>query len=109
MENNPNVWECSMCEICQEVCPQNVDLHEIFLVVKNTAARFNNLPENYRSESQKVYECGKSIPLQPAIEKRREQLGLPGILPVDVGEIQTLLNLTEMKGILSQENSQEGN
>jgi heterodisulfide reductase subunit C len=107
LENNPNVWQCTMCEVCQEVCPQNVDLHEIFLVVKNTAARYENIPENYTAESQKVFQFGKSIPLQSAIEKRRTQLELPVIPPVDVEEIQTLLNMTEMKDILGQHDKKE--
>ena len=63
---------------------------------------YENIPENYTAESQKVYQYGKSIPLQSAIEKRRAQLSLPEIPPVDVNEIQTLLNMTEMKDILAQ-------
>lgn len=96
----PNVWECTMCETCQEVCPQHVDLHEIFITVKNAAAEFDNIPESYTSETNQVYLFGKAVPLQDAIAKRREKLGLPPSLDVNVEEIQKLINNTPAKHIL---------
>ncbi|TFH30091.1 MAG: 4Fe-4S dicluster domain-containing protein [Promethearchaeota archaeon] len=96
----PNVWDCTMCEICQEVCPQNVDLHGIFVTVKNAAAEYSNIPESYTSETGQVYQFGKAVPLQPAIVKRREQLGLPPSIDANVNEIQLLMNLSGAKAIL---------
>lgn len=97
---NPNVWDCTMCEVCQEVCPQHVNLHEIFITVKNAAAEFEHIPESYTSETQQVYSFGKAVPLQSAIAKRREKLGLPPSQDANVKEIQILMNLTPVKSIL---------
>ena len=96
----PNVWDCTMCEICQEECPQKVNLHEIFIKVKNAAAENKHIPDSYLNESQQVWQCGKAVPIQPAIAKRREQMGLPVSSEDDVAEIQFLLNLTPLPHIL---------
>lgn len=104
---SPNTWECSMCEVCQEVCPQHVDLHEIFITVKNAAAEFGHIPESYSGETNQVFLHGKAVPLQPAIAKRREQLGLPPSPEVSVEEIQRLMNFTPAKTILDQVNNQK--
>ncbi|WP_457557247.1 4Fe-4S dicluster domain-containing protein [Candidatus Harpocratesius sp.] len=102
---SPNTWECSMCEVCQEVCPQHVNLHEIFISVKNAAADFGNIPESYTSETNQVYLHGKAVPLQPAIAKRRAQLGLSPSPEVSITEIQHLMDLTPVKLILEHANA----
>ncbi|MHA1672633.1 MAG: 4Fe-4S dicluster domain-containing protein [Promethearchaeota archaeon] len=96
----PDVWDCSMCELCQEACPQHVDLHGIFVTVKNAAAKYANIPESYTSETGQVYLFGKAVPLQPAIVKRREKLGLPPSIDTNLSEIQLLMNLSGAKDIL---------
>jgi heterodisulfide reductase subunit C len=100
---SPNVWDCSMCELCQEECPQHVNLHETFIIVKNIAALNHNIPLSYTSETTQVYEHGKAVPLQAAIVKRRQQLGLPESHNVNVKEIQTLMDLTPAKQIIEYE------
>ena len=42
-------------------------------------------------QAKTVFDNSKSIPSQPAIERRREQLGLPAVATPDINEIQTLL------------------
>ncbi len=99
--NTPNVWDCTMCELCEEECPQHVNLHETFILVKNAAAKSMNIPESYLSEITQVYIHGKAVPLQAAIKKRRELLELPESIDVDIKEIQTLMNLTPANSIIA--------
>ena len=96
----PNIWDCAMCELCQEKCPQNVNLHEIFLALKNTLALYDKIPAGYTDEVKQIYTYGKSIPEQTAVMRRREQLGLPKIDPISISDVQTLLNLTNIPKIL---------
>ena len=103
----PNVWDCSMCELCQEECPQGVNLHQTFIVIKNAAALSHNIPKSYTSETKQVYTFGKAVHLQPAIIKRRQQLGLPESHDVDVKEIQTLMDMTPAKKVLAYEEELE--
>ena len=98
----PNVWQCTMCELCQEACPEGVNLHEIFLKIKNASASYHNIPKSYTSETNQVYLYGKAVPSQPVIEKRREQLGLPKSPSTDAEEIKKLMGMTPVEKILKE-------
>ena len=85
------VWGCTVCVTCDEVCPKNIELTEIFAYLKNQSIALGKGPEFIYSQAKAVFENAKAIPSQPAIEHRREQLGLPPVAPPDISEFQTLL------------------
>ncbi len=53
-------------------------------------------PTHYTGQASTVLEHGKAIPMQPAIERRRTQLGLPAIMTPDVNEVKKLLEATKL-------------
>ncbi len=85
------IWGCTVCDTCDEVCPQNIELTEIFTLLKNMSIEQGRGPEFIYSQAKAIFENAKAIPSQPAIERRREQLGLPAVAAPDVNELQTLL------------------
>lgn len=85
------IWGCTVCDTCDEVCPQNIELTEIFTFLKNKSVADGNGPDFIYSQAEAIFESAKAIPSQPAIERRREQLGLPPVAAPDVSEFQTLL------------------
>lgn len=85
------IWGCTVCDTCDEVCPQNIELTEIFTLLKNMSIEQGRGPEFIYSQAKAIFENAKAIPSQPAIERRREQLGLPTVAAPDVDELQTLL------------------
>ena len=85
------IWGCTVCDTCDEVCPQNIELTEIFTLLKNQSVAAGNGPDFIYSQAQAIFDSAKAIPSQPAIERRREQLGLPPVAAPDVSEFQTLL------------------
>lgn len=85
------IWGCTVCDTCDEVCPQKIELTEIFAFLKNQSVEQGKAPEFIYSQAKTIFENAKAIPSQPAIERRREQLGLPTIMTPDVIELQTLL------------------
>ncbi|MFX1525477.1 MAG: 4Fe-4S dicluster domain-containing protein [Promethearchaeota archaeon] len=95
-ENAFNIWGCTVCDTCDEVCPQKVELTEIFTILKNMSVERGEAPAHYTGQASTVLEHGKAIPMQPAIERRRTQLGLPEILAPDMGEIKKLLEATKL-------------
>jgi heterodisulfide reductase subunit C len=101
-EDNFNIWGCTMCDTCDEKCPQKIELTEIFTVLKNMSIRLGEGPEHYTGQASAVYDYGKAIPPQPAIERRRTQLGLPAIIPPNLDEVQKILNETKLNEILNK-------
>ncbi|MFX1235322.1 MAG: 4Fe-4S dicluster domain-containing protein [Promethearchaeota archaeon] len=85
------IWGCTVCDTCDEVCPQKIELTEIFTFLKNESVEQGKAPEHIYAQAQTIFENAKAIPPQPAIERRREQLGLPTIITPDINELQTLL------------------
>jgi heterodisulfide reductase subunit C len=84
-----------VCDTCDEVCPQNIELTEIFTLLKNQSVANGNAPEFIYSQARAIFEGGKAIPIshtgKDPIARRREQLGLPPVADPDVYEFQTLL------------------
>jgi len=85
------IWGCTVCVTCDEVCPQKIELTEVFAFLKNQSIALGKGPEFIYNQAKAVYDNGKAIPPQPAIERRRSQLGLPPVATPDVSEVQTLL------------------
>jgi heterodisulfide reductase subunit C len=90
-ENVFHLWGCTLCDTCVELCPQKVIPTEIFAALKNMSSKRGEAPNYYTSQVSTVFEYGKAIPMQPTIERRRQELMLPSIMNPDVDEIQKLL------------------
>jgi len=86
------IWGCTVCDTCDEVCPQNIELTEIFTLLKNRSIAKGDGPEFIYQQAKAVYDYGKAIPSQSAIERRREGMGLPEIIAPDTEELKTFLN-----------------
>lgn len=89
---SPNVWLCTTCQKCVESCPQGVELTEIFNLLKNMSVDAKTAPVAFVSQGQTIFETGFTIPIQKAIQGRRERnLGLELRKEAPVDEVQTLL------------------
>jgi heterodisulfide reductase subunit C len=102
VEDKFNLWGCTVCDTCDEVCPQKIELTEIFTVLKNISISIGEGPEYYTTQASAIYDSGKAIPPQPAIERRREQLGLPKIELPSIEEVQKILNETKLNKIINK-------
>jgi len=94
IEKIPNIWDCTTCCACDESCPQNVRLTEIFIFLKNKFVEQYQAPDKYLSEAETVYNFGRAIPIQKAIIERRKGLELPPSPEYDMQEIRDIMNLT---------------
>ena len=93
-KQEPNPWLCSTCQKCVELCPQKVELTEIFTLIKNKCFKADNVPEAFILQGQAVLDNGVAIPYGKAIITRREKLGLPIIKTAPIKEIKTILEET---------------
>ncbi|MHA1292828.1 MAG: 4Fe-4S dicluster domain-containing protein [Promethearchaeota archaeon] len=101
-KDNFSIWGCTVCDTCDEVCPQKIELTEIFTVIKNMSIAKGEGPDYYTTQASAIYNSGKAIPMQPAIERRRQQMGLPSIEPPNVEEVQKILNETKLNLIIKK-------
>ncbi len=94
---DPNLWLCSTCQKCVELCPQKVELTEIFTLIKNRCFEEGEVPSGFVSQGKAVLDNGVAIPFSNAILARRKKLGLPEIKTASVDEIKTLLKVTNFE------------
>mgnify|MGYP000311353271 CR=1 FL=1 len=50
-ENAFNIWGCTLCDTCDEVCPQKIELTEVFTVLKNMSIAEGKGPEYYTTQA----------------------------------------------------------
>lgn len=101
---DPILWQCTLCDTCDESCPQNVALTDIFYVLKNLAVTEGYVPAAYKAQSKTVFDFGVAVPYSDALVRRRKELGLEQSLEenisIPVEELQTLMDTTGMKKIV---------
>lgn len=98
---DPGLWLCTLCDTCDEACPQNVMLTEIFTVLKNMAVKQGNAPEAIKAQATTLWENGITIPYNDAIIRRRKEMGLADTAPAPpVDELQAIMEDTGFKTIV---------
>ena len=103
-KQEPNPWLCSTCQTCVELCPQNVELTEIFTLIKNLCFKSESrVPEAFIAQGRAVLENGVAIPYSKAILTRRDKLGLPSIKTAPVDEIKKILIETNFEKHIPKE------
>lgn len=85
------VWGCTDCHTCEEVCPLHIELTDLFSSLKNQSIALGKGPNYVIEQAKAVYNSAKAIPSQLAIERRRQELGLPPVSKPNLNEVQTLL------------------
>mgnify|MGYP003565363748 CR=1 FL=1 len=73
------VWDCTTCYTCMERCPQGVRPIEVITAVKNVLARKDLLPESIAAAAESIRSTDSVIELTSAVERHREELGLPAL------------------------------
>lgn len=107
--DNFMIWGCQVCDTCDEICPNNIELTEIFCLLKNLSTQAGKAPEYYTAQAKTILENGKAIPLMGAIERRRGKYGLPEAPQPDVNEVQTILKETSLDKKIGYEWEEGGN
>ncbi len=86
-----NIWGCTVCNTCDEICPLKIELTETFAILKNQSVFLGKSPNYIYEQAKTIFENAKAIASQPAIERRRNELQLPKVTQPNLDEIQTLL------------------
>ena len=99
------IWLCTSCHSCLERCPQRIEVSELLIELKNLAAETGNIPKLLLERAKRIAETGESTPVSKASLVWREKLNLPPITPVNVEEVQTILQATDFPGWLERTRS----
>ncbi len=101
-EQDPSIWLCSTCQKCVELCPQKVELTEIFTLIKNKCFETGRIPEAFLLQGKAILENGIAIPYSKSILSRREKFGLPLIHNAPIEELSKIFKQTNFEQNLSR-------
>jgi len=96
------LWLCAACYLCNERCPQGVEISNVFFSLKNMAAQNQIMPKGLRQLARNIYQLGVSAEVTDFQEEEREDLGLPVVPEVDRKAVQEILEKTGLKKLISK-------
>ena len=92
------LWLCTSCHSCLERCPQRIEVSELLIDLRNMAAEKGKIPKLILERARRIADTGQSTPISRASLVWREKLDLPPISPVDVDEVQAILQAANFPG-----------
>ncbi len=101
-ESRLAIFGCTVCDTCDEVCPNRIPLTHIFSVLKNMAAAKNIAPDSFKGQGKAVHDTGTAIPISPPIARRRAAMGLPDKYDLPVAEVQAIMKATGFEDKLAK-------
>jgi heterodisulfide reductase subunit C len=101
------IWTCSLCHRCTERCPKNVDYSFILALLRNMAVKEGNIPKEYSSTVVTIFNNGYVVPytagLKDNIDRRRNKMGLPELVPPNLEEIRFIIKETGLGGLVEKQ------
>jgi len=97
------LWGCAACETCDEKCPAEIPITDIICMLKNVATSLGVVPPYYPDSVKTTMDNGMVIPVQAAITKRREKLGLAEAPKIPVDAIKAIMAATGIESVIKKE------
>ena len=85
-----DVWLCTSCWRCQEVCPGGVDIYGLMMEER----RREPAPEGYRQAWENVLRCGYALCVGPEVNELRAGWGLEPVELVPPERVRAVLGET---------------
>jgi heterodisulfide reductase subunit C len=90
---NPLIWYCTTCQVCEDRCPQEINIPELLTGLRNMGAKKGNIPERVKFTVEKIAKTGRSV-MAIRLDRERERYDLPPLPVVDRNEISKILTET---------------
>lgn len=98
--SDEKLWCCTTCHVCEDRCPQMLDVTDLLMSLMNEAARRGYIPEKVRAGSQMVLHTGRVVLVSKRATEMREKLGLGPLPEIPVEEVEGILERTGLAGLL---------
>lgn len=105
------IWTCSLCHRCTERCPKNVDYSFILALLRNMSVKEGKIPKEYSGTVVTIYNNGYVVPytggLKDNIDRRRNRMGLPQLIPPNLDEIRLIIEETGLGELAKKKKGEE--
>ena len=106
---SPDLWLCATCLTCLERCPRQIKVTDAIVIMRNMAVAEGYMLPEHRKSSKKLLETGHAVPINPANQEIRRDLGLQEIPPTvhssdeALQEVQEIMDRTGFKKLIEKE------
>jgi heterodisulfide reductase subunit C len=94
------IWYCTTCHVCEDRCPQEINIPELLTAIFNLAAQRGNLPEKIKFTLDLVAKTGRSLIINDKVLRDRQKLSLPPLAALNLEEIEGILKKTGLGEII---------
>ena len=98
------IWLCASCYLCNERCPQGVEISNVFFALKNIATQHHIIPKGLKQLAENLFQLGVTAEMTEFQAEEREDLGLPEVPKVDPSAIREILCRTGLDKLIEKEN-----
>jgi heterodisulfide reductase subunit C len=96
---DPKLWLCCTCNVCEDRCPQKIPISDLLVALRNSAARRGNIPDRLRIAIELLAKTGRSM-IAHQLDERRARHGLVPLPSAPVDEIREILRRTGLPEVL---------
>jgi heterodisulfide reductase subunit C len=94
------IWYCTTCNVCEDRCPQEINIPELLTAIFNLAAQRGNLPEKIKFGVDLLAKTGRALVVSDKVQRDRQKLGLPPLDPLDVDVLEGILKKTGLQELI---------
>ena len=94
------LWCCATCHVCEDRCPQLIDVADLLTSLMNEAAKQGYIPEKVRSSAETVLRTGRALLVSRRVNPIREKLGLKPLPQVPMEEVEGILEKTGLTALI---------
>jgi heterodisulfide reductase subunit C len=111
--SSPDLWLCATCLTCLERCPRQIKVTDAIIIMRNMAVEEGYMLPEHRKSSKKLLETGHAVPLNPANQEIRRDLGLQEIPPTvhssdkALSDVQKIMERTGFKKLIEKDEEEE--
>lgn len=96
------IWLCSSCYVCQERCPQGIEIADLMLAIRNIAIIEGYGAQGTIAQGVALIKDGRLVKISRLTEKRRANYGLQPTPSTGVEAIKTIAKATGFDKILER-------
>jgi heterodisulfide reductase subunit C len=100
--SSDSIWLCASCYTCQERCPQEVEIADLMLAIRNIAAKEGHAPKAFVEQATSLIENGRIPKITGLTQRRRTSLGLPELSPAPADVVKKIAAITGFEQLMEK-------
>ncbi len=94
------LWCCTTCHVCEDRCPQMIDVTDLLTSLMNEAAKKGYIPDKVKASSDMILHTGRVVLVAKRVAEMRKRLGLKPLKPLAMEELEGILEKTGLAALL---------